>query len=64
MGSINTIHGLVDEALLVRSVRFEDKPREFVVVEEWRLADELVRNNVWVHLKEASVVAEGIAGGF
>ena len=78
MDLINTSHGLVDPALLARSVKFEDKPREFVVVEEWRLLshnaatcafcegtaiqDVLVKNNVWVHLKEASVVADGIAG--
>ena len=82
MDLINTTHGRLDTALLARSVKFEDKPREFVVTEEWRLLahntsvcefcaseapdapfkDLLVRNNVWVHLKDASVVADGIAG--
>lgn len=33
---INTIHGLVDEATLSRTVGFEERPNEFVVWVEWR----------------------------
>ncbi|MBA3578933.1 MAG: hypothetical protein H0W42_03010 [Gemmatimonadaceae bacterium] len=36
MAQINTTHGPVDEAILARTVGFEDRPGEFVVWVEWR----------------------------
>ena len=59
----NTIHGLMDEELLARTVGFEERPNEFVVWVEYRLGEELVRRDAHVILKQASVVADAIAGG-
>lgn len=61
---INTTKGLVEEARLARTVGFEDRPREFVVWVEWRLGDELVRRDAHVILKEPSVAADTLVGGF
>ena len=63
MALIYTTHGEVDEALLARTVGFEDRPTEFVVWVEWRLGAELVRRDANVILKQPSVVADAIAGG-
>lgn len=63
MPEINTIHGLMDEAMLARTVGFEDRPNEFVVWVEWKLGDEIVRRDAHVILKQASVIADAIAGG-
>ena len=35
--TMNTTHGLMNEAQLARSVGFEDRPNEFVVWVEWRM---------------------------
>lgn len=35
---INTTHGKLDDTTLARTVIFEDRPTEFVVAVEWRLA--------------------------
>lgn len=64
MAQINTIHGLLDELALARTVGFEDRPNEFVVWVEWRLGTELVRRDAHCILKQASAVADAIAGGF
>jgi hypothetical protein len=64
MALINTIHGALEETTLARTVGFEDRPNEFVVWVEWKLADELVRRDAHVILKQASVVADAIVGGF
>ena len=52
---ITTTHGRVEESLLLKTVGFEDRPREFVVWVEWRLpthggapcywCDQYVRDN-------------------
>lgn len=60
---INTTHGLLEESSLARTVGFEDRPNEFVVWVEWKLEDELVRRDAHVILKQASAVADAIAGG-
>jgi len=76
---INTTHGVLDDGLLARTVGFEDRPLEFVVWVEWRLvadrdvpafaevtgkAGELVRRDAHVILKQPSVTADAIVGGF
>lgn len=77
MPMVYTIHGDVDEALLARTVGFEDRPSEFVVWVEWRLAvdafasvaagqsvrGDLVRRDAHVILKTPSVVADAVCGG-
>lgn len=64
MPQINTTHGMIEEAALARTLGFEERPREFVVWVEWRLGDELVRRDAHVILKEASVTADALTGGF
>ena len=84
MALIHTTHGAIDEATLARTVGFEDRPLEFVVWVEWRLADHaedcpvcqdqtnprclngvvLVRRDAHVILKQPSVTADAIVGGF
>ncbi len=64
MPRINTTLGLRDEADLARTLGFEERPTEFVVWVEWRLGDELVRRDAHVILKEATVTADSIVGGF
>lgn len=64
MARINTTHGLLEEATLARTVGFEDRPPEFVVWVEWRLGDELVRRDAHVILKQPSVIADALVGGF
>jgi hypothetical protein len=64
MALINTTHGLLEDSTLAKTVGFEDRPQEFVVWVEWKLGDELVRRDAHVILKQGSVVADGIAGGF
>lgn len=64
MATINTIHGHIEESLLSRTVGFEDRPVEFVVWVEWRQGDELVRRDAHVILKQPSVTADAIVGGF
>ena len=41
---ITTTHGTIDERVLERTVGFEDRPTEFVVWVEWRLAAHDVAN--------------------
>lgn len=60
---ITTTRGPIDEALLARTVGFEDRPREFVVWVEWKLDAELVRRDAHVILKEPSVIADVLVGG-
>lgn len=36
--AIRTTHGMIDPSQLQRTLGFEDRPREFVVWVEWRLA--------------------------
>jgi len=38
MPRINTTHGSLEESTLARTVGFEDRPSEFVVWVEWRVA--------------------------
>lgn len=64
MALINTIHGSLEESTLARTVGFEDRPNEFVVWVEWRQGDELVRRDAHVILKQPSVTATAIVGGF
>lgn len=64
MPLINTTHGQLEESTLSRTVGFEDRPNEFVVWVEWRLSDELVRRDAHVILKQASVTADALVGGF
>ena len=64
MATINTIHGPLEESTLARTVGFEERPREFVVWVEWRKDDELVRRDAHLILKEPSVVATALTGGF
>jgi hypothetical protein len=61
---INTTHGQVEESTLARTTGFEDRPNEFVVWVEWKLGDELVRRDAHVILKQGSVVADALVGGF
>jgi hypothetical protein len=61
MTLINTIHGLMEESTLARTVGFEDRPNEFVVWVEWRRGEELVRRDAHCILKHASAVAEAVA---
>ena len=76
MPLVYTIHGDVDDALLARTVGFEERPDEFVVWVEYRLAvdgyaangvvsqrGDLVRRDAHVILKTPSVVADAICGG-
>lgn len=67
MALINTIHGLVEESTLARTVGFEDRPNEFVVWVEWRQGEELVRRDAHVILKkmpaEMQAIAASLAGG-
>lgn len=58
---INTTKGPIDEALLQRTLGFEERPDEFVVWFEYRLDGELVHRSAHVILKEPSVVASAIA---
>lgn len=60
MAAINTIHGLIEESQLARTVGFEDRPNEFVVWVEWRLGDELVRRDAHLILKHP-VIADALA---
>lgn len=64
MSAIHTTHGLLEEATLARTVGFEDRPLEFVVWVEWKLGEELVRRDAHVILKQPSVVADAMVGGF
>jgi hypothetical protein len=59
---INTTRGLMPESELDRTVTFEDKPREFVVVVEYRIGDEVVHRSAHLILKDAGVTANVIAG--
>lgn len=59
---INTTQGPMDEALLARTVIFEDRPTEFVVAVEWRFEGELVRRDAHVILKDPSPIATAIIG--
>ena len=61
---ITTTHGPMDEAQLARTLGFEERPNEFVVWVEWRLGEELVRRDAHVILKEPSVIADALVGGF
>lgn len=63
MALINTIHGPIEESTLARTVGFEDRPNEFVVWVEWKRADELVRRDAHVILKQPSVTADALVGG-
>ncbi len=38
MAIITTTHGQLDESTLLRTVGFEDRPTEFVIWVEWKLA--------------------------
>lgn len=60
MALIRTTHGPIDESQLARTVGFEDRPTEFVVWVEWRLAGELVRRDAHLILKEATATAEAL----
>ena len=64
MAFINTTHGALEESTLARTLGFEERPKEFVVWVEWRMADELVRRDAHVILKEPSVIADALVGGF
>lgn len=64
MATINTIHGAIEESTLARTVGFEDRPTEFVIWVEWKLGEELVRRDAHVVLKQPTVTADAIAGGF
>lgn len=64
MALINTIHGPLEESTLARTLGFEERPNEFVVWVEWRVGDELVRRDAHVILKQGSVVADAMVGGF
>ena len=64
MALINTTHGPLEESTLARTVGFEDRPNEFVVWVEWKLGEELVRRDAHVILKQGSVVADALVGGF
>jgi hypothetical protein len=64
MPLITTTHGPLDESVLARTVGFEDRPSEFVVWVEWKLGEELVRRDAHVILKQGSVVADALVGGF
>lgn len=64
MALINTIHGPVEESTLSRTLGFEERPKEFVVWVEWRNGNELVRRDAHVILKEPSVIADALVGGF
>lgn len=60
MARINTIHGLVEESTLARTLGFEERPNEFVVWVEWRRGDELVRRDAHCILKHIGVEAEAV----
>lgn len=60
MALINTTEGLLEEATLLRTVGFEDRPQEFVIWVEWKLEDKLVRRDAHVILKKGSVVADAL----
>lgn len=64
MALINTTHGPLEESTLARTVGFEDRPTEFVVWVEWKFGEELVRRDAHVILKQGSVVADALVGGF
>lgn len=64
MPLIHTIKGDMEESLLARTVGFEDRPKEFVIWVEWKLADELVRRDAHVVLKEPSDVIGAVIGEF
>lgn len=63
MAILHTTKGPMEESDLLRTLGFEERPNEFVVWIEWRLGEELVKRSAHVILKEASVVADAIAGG-
>jgi hypothetical protein len=64
MATINTTHGQLEESTLARTLGFEERPNEFVVWVEWRLGQELVRRDAHVILKQPSVTADALVGGF
>lgn len=61
MGQIRTTHGDLDEADLAKTTIFEDRPTEWVIAIEYKLADEIVRRDVHVVLKAPNVVADALA---
>jgi hypothetical protein len=59
-----TSHGELPAASLVRTIELLDLQSEIVVVEVYRLGEEIVKRSPHVILKQASVVADAIAGTF
>lgn len=68
MTTIYTIRGDLDEALLTKTTGSLDNEDERTTWEEWRVTDdptqEIVKRNVHVTLKKASVFAISEAGNF
>lgn len=62
--TIVTSHGDLPAASLVRTIEILDPPGEIVVVEIYRLGDEIVKRSPNVILKQPSVTADAIAGTF
>lgn len=60
---ITTTHGLMDEALLVKSEGEVDNDNEHTTWVEYRLGDEIVHRSVHVRLKRP-MVAIAEVGGF
>lgn len=60
MALLNTTEGLLEEATLLRTLGFEERPTEFVIWVEWKLEDKLVRRDAHVILKQGSVVADAL----
>ena len=58
---IQTTQGLTARSLMIRTIELVDVPNEIAVAVVWRLHGEVVRRDVHVILKQASVVATAIA---
>jgi hypothetical protein len=52
MNMIETIHGLIDEALLRKVETRREDDNEIATAQEWYLADELVKRDAQVQLKK------------
>ena len=59
---IETLRGLVEESLLVKTEGGFENDVEQTTWEEWRLDGELVKRNAHVRLKKPAVFSEAIAG--
>lgn len=59
MAMISTTKGVIDEALLRRTVGIDDRPNanDVAVWIEWRLDGEIVRRDAWVTLKVSNIEA-------